>query len=44
VTSKKGGIGLGLAVSRQVAEAHGGTLTWRREQDRTCFRIEVPLA
>jgi signal transduction histidine kinase len=43
VTGKREGIGLGLAVGRQVAEAHGGSIHWRREADRTCFRIELPL-
>jgi signal transduction histidine kinase len=43
VTGKREGIGLGLAVGRQVAEAHGGSIHWRREADRTCFRIEIPL-
>jgi signal transduction histidine kinase len=42
VTGKSEGVGLGLAVARQVAEAHSGTLTWRRGEGRTCFRIELP--
>lgn len=43
VTGKPEGIGLGLAVARRVAEAHGGTLTWARDGERTCFRMDLPL-
>ena len=44
VTGKPEGVGLGLAVARQVAEAHGGTIGWRRDGNLTCFAIELPLA
>lgn len=44
VTGKREGVGLGLAVARQVAEAHGGTIGWQRRDGCTCFRIELPLA
>jgi signal transduction histidine kinase len=44
VTGKAEGVGLGLAVARQTAEAHGGRITWGRAEGRTCFRIELPLA
>jgi signal transduction histidine kinase len=42
VTGKPEGIGLGLAVAKQAAEAHGGRVDWHREDGRTCFRIELP--
>jgi nitrogen-specific signal transduction histidine kinase len=42
VTGKSEGVGLGLAVARQVAEAHAGRLTWSRTEGWTCFRIELP--
>jgi signal transduction histidine kinase len=42
-TSKAEGVGLGLAVARQVVEAHGGTLDWRRHEGLTRFRIRIPV-
>ncbi|MBA4066861.1 MAG: hypothetical protein C0501_24770 [Isosphaera sp.] len=42
VTGKDQGIGLGLAVAKQAADAHGGTITWERRGGRTVFRIELP--
>lgn len=43
VTGKREGVGLGLAVARRAALAHGGCIDWRRDNDRTCFQIELPL-
>ena len=43
VTGKPEGIGLGLAVARHAAEAHGGRVAWRRDGGRTVFRVELPV-
>jgi two-component system, NtrC family, nitrogen regulation sensor histidine kinase NtrY len=44
-TTKRTGTGIGLVLSRQIAEAHGGTLTLEdREGARGCVaRLRIPL-
>jgi FixJ family two-component response regulator/signal transduction histidine kinase len=43
-TTKRGGMGLGLAISRTIVAAHGGTLTARSAPGSgTTFRFELPL-
>ena len=37
--SKSGSLGLGLAVSRKLAQAMGGDLSYRRESDTTIFEL-----
>ncbi len=44
VTGKREGVGLGLAVARQIVFAHGGTIRWSRDGQATCFRVELPGA
>ena len=42
VTTKPEGVGLGLALARQVATDHGGELVWERANDWTVFRLTLP--
>jgi signal transduction histidine kinase len=42
-TTKPDGVGLGLALSKAIAKAHGGVLTYRREGDVTRFELRVPV-
>jgi len=45
VSSKPGGMGIGLSVSRTIVEAHGGRLSGRnRPEGGAAFRITLPLA
>ena len=43
-TSDKGGAGLGLAISKEIIEAHGGSITATSEHGLTTFSIEIPNA
>jgi signal transduction histidine kinase len=43
-TDKAGGTGLGLAVVKQIAEDHRGSVRWRREDTTTWFVVQLPAA
>lgn len=44
MTTKPGGMGIGLSICRRIVEAHGGELTMRqRPEGGTTFRFTLPL-
>jgi signal transduction histidine kinase len=42
-TSKSEGIGLGLAVAKQIAQSHGGRIVFHRTSGETCFEVHLPV-
>lgn len=40
--SSKGGAGLGLAIAREIVEAHGGSISARSSEGETVFSIALP--
>jgi len=43
VTGRRDGTGLGLALSQQIASAHGGLLTFEPLEQGSCFSLYLPI-
>jgi C4-dicarboxylate-specific signal transduction histidine kinase len=44
VTTKRGGLGVGLAVSRTIIQAHGGALSYKPNPDGgSIFEFSLPI-
>ena len=43
MTSKPEGIGLGLAVSQQIVQSHGGSIFFSRQNGETNVEVHLPL-
>jgi two-component system nitrogen regulation sensor histidine kinase GlnL len=43
VTGRRDGTGLGLALSQQIAAAHGGLLTFEPLEQGSCFSLYLPI-
>lgn len=42
-SSQTGGAGLGLAIAKEIVNAHGGTITAQSSGDRTTFTVVLPI-
>lgn len=43
-SSQKGGAGLGLAIAKEIVEAHQGSITATSTKELTIFTIQIPIA
>lgn len=44
ITTKSSGTGLGLTVCQRIVRSFGWSISTRREQEKTCFSVEIPAS
>ena len=44
ITGRPEGTGLGLSIAQSLVQLHGGSIAYERDNDRTIFRILLPLS
>lgn len=42
-TTKSTGMGIGLAITKNIIEKHGGSIEYAVENGKNCFRIKIPV-
>ncbi len=42
-TTKSSGTGLGLAMSKRIAEQAGGDISFTSSESGTCFKVNLPI-
>ncbi|MEE8321044.1 MAG: nitrogen regulation protein NR(II) [Gammaproteobacteria bacterium] len=43
VTGRSEGTGLGLSIAQSLIQSHGGLIEYERKDEKTCFRVLLPL-
>ncbi len=42
-STKTGGAGLGLAIAKEIVDAHGGTISVKSDEQKTVFSVSLPI-
>ncbi len=42
-STKTGGAGLGLAIAKEIVDAHGGSISVKSDEQQTVFTVSLPV-